>query len=556
MTSEVPLSARRASVTRMSSFTARCTVLLSLAALCEPGALRAQPVSHLRGGLQVNPGRSKLPPPVLDIDGNGVVGALTDGVLVARFLFGFTGDPLVAGAFNVDKCTRCEALAIEDRLAVLAAPSITQPLGEFQVNSFAVGDQRSASVAMGESLVIAWDSFQQDGSQQGVFARRFSVSGTRLGTEFQVNTYTPGFQFGPAVAFGVDGGFVIAWIQTRLFIRRFSKSGLALATEFKVNTQSSTREADAALDVDRTGNAVLAWTSRDQDGSENGIFARRFDANGDPDAPEFQVNTYTLGSQRIPSVAVDGDGAFMITWHSRAQDGSSYGVFARRFDVAGIPQAAEFQVNSYTMGSQAAAVIRPGANHFMVAWHDEGRDGSGSGVFARRFDAAGIPQAAEFQVNSYTTNSQSVPRMAIAGNDAVITWNSLGQDGSSHGIFAQRFSAPGERRGVEFQVNSYTAETQSGPGAVAMNGEGDFVVTWNSVRHHASDFDVFAQRFSTLALLDVDGNGTAAALTDGLLVLRFLLGFEGSSLLAGVVDSAGCTRCDEATIMAYLQSMV
>ena len=52
-------------------------------------------------------------------------------------------------------------------------------------------------------------------------------------------------------------------------------------------------------------------------------------------------------------------------------------------------------------------------------------------------------------------------------------------------------------------------------------------------------------------LLDVDGDGSADALTDGVLLLRYLFGFRGATLVAGV-DLGGCTRCDATAIEAYL----
>jgi hypothetical protein len=52
--------------------------------------------------------------------------------------------------------------------------------------------------------------------------------------------------------------------------------------------------------------------------------------------------------------------------------------------------------------------------------------------------------------------------------------------------------------------------------------------------------------------LDIDGNGAADALTDGLLVIRYLFGFNGNSLTDGAVDS-GCTRCTAEEITALLQ---
>jgi CSLREA domain-containing protein len=51
--------------------------------------------------------------------------------------------------------------------------------------------------------------------------------------------------------------------------------------------------------------------------------------------------------------------------------------------------------------------------------------------------------------------------------------------------------------------------------------------------------------------LDVDGNGTASGLTDGILVLRYLFGMTGSALTSGAIG-VGATRTTAAQIIAYL----
>ena len=56
---------------------------------------------------------------VLDIDGNGHLEALTDGLLAVRWLFGFRGAPLVNGAVSLLDCTRCTAPEIEAWLAAI-----------------------------------------------------------------------------------------------------------------------------------------------------------------------------------------------------------------------------------------------------------------------------------------------------------------------------------------------------------------------------------------------------------------------------------------------------
>ena len=55
-----------------------------------------------------------------------------------------------------------------------------------------------------------------------------------------------------------------------------------------------------------------------------------------------------------------------------------------------------------------------------------------------------------------------------------------------------------------------------------------------------------------MAILDIDGNGSVGALTDGLLLLRYLLGLRGSLLLSGAVGM-GATRTTEDEIIAYIE---
>jgi hypothetical protein len=55
---------------------------------------------------------------------------------------------------------------------------------------------------------------------------------------------------------------------------------------------------------------------------------------------------------------------------------------------------------------------------------------------------------------------------------------------------------------------------------------------------------------------DIDGDGESLPLTDGLLLLHFLFGVTGVALTEGAVDRAGCTRCTEAEIVAYLEALL
>ena len=55
--------------------------------------------------------------------------------------------------------------------------------------------------------------------------------------------------------------------------------------------------------------------------------------------------------------------------------------------------------------------------------------------------------------------------------------------------------------------------------------------------------------------LDVDGDGTSDALTDGLLILRYMLGLRGDALIAGAVGP-GAARQTAALIEAYIATLM
>ena len=64
-----------------------------------------------------------------------------------------------------------------------------------------------------------------------------------------------------------------------------------------------------------------------------GVFGRRFDSSGSALGAEFQINQYTPSAQSFPKISHDSSGGFVVIWFSNGQDGSGYGVFARRIAV-------------------------------------------------------------------------------------------------------------------------------------------------------------------------------------------------------------------------------
>ena len=137
---------------------------------------------------------------------------------------------------------------------------------------------------------------------------------------------------------------------------------------------------------------------------------------------------------------------------------------------------------------------------FVVAWVSDGQDGGGKGVFARLYDANGAPQTGEILVNTTTANDQEQPAVAMDGaGNFVVVWSGNGM-GDGDGVFAQRFNAAGVPQGTEFRVNGAVSVgfNQSDPD-IAMETNGDFAVVWQS--NETSSIEIWLQRYQA--------NGTA-----------------------------------------------
>jgi Ca2+-binding RTX toxin-like protein len=150
-----------------------------------------------------------------------------------------------------------------------------------------------------------------------------------------------------------------------------------------------------------------------------------------PVGPEFQVNSATINSQitntsgQGGSMAMAADGDFVVTWSSYHQDGSGYGVYAQRYNAAGVAQGTEFRVNTTTANGQRWSTVAMSADgDFVVAWTSSGQDGNGYGVFAQRYQANLSPVLAVPGNVTYTENDPATsiaPAITVTdANDATL----------------------------------------------------------------------------------------------------------------------------------------
>ncbi|HEY7113741.1 MAG TPA: S-layer homology domain-containing protein, partial [Thermoanaerobaculia bacterium] len=314
---------------------------------------------------------------------------------------------------------------------------------EFQVNSYTTGNQAYSSVAADPAggFVVVWESGGQDGDSGGIFGQRYDGSGAPLGSEFAANAYTTGNQSDEFVATDAGGNFIAVWNSlsrdgsgSGVFAQRFDNTGQPAGSDFQVNTYTTGYQIPNGVAMDAAGDFVVVWGGYGPLGT-SGVFARLFDKGGTPRGDPIQVNS---GSGFSPSVAMDRAGEFVVAWEG--SDGAGSGIVARRFDATGTPAGAQFPVNAYTTSDQASpSVAMDGSGNFVVAWQSYGQDGDDYGIFARRFDRFGAAASSEFAVSAYTTGYQGVPRAATSDiGSFVVSWQDGARDGDGFGVFARR----------------------------------------------------------------------------------------------------------------------
>jgi hypothetical protein len=246
------------------------------------------------------------------------------------------------------------------------------------------------------SLVVIWQSWLQDGSEWGVFVRRMGTDGVPLGSETRVNQATTGPQDQPRIAVLPDNRFVVVWrgLVTRgdsttdrdVFLRRFLANGSPDGNEIVVNATTANDQqvpGVAPLGGDRV---IVVWESSGQDGSGTGVYGRIVGMDGTFLTGEFRVNSYAPQDQGVPAVASNADGKFVVIWQSAFQDGDGLGIYYQRYDASGTPIGLETRPHLQTANDQAQPGIAAQGTHFLPVWASFGQDGSGWGIFARRQD--------------------------------------------------------------------------------------------------------------------------------------------------------------------------
>ncbi|HYU30900.1 MAG TPA: hypothetical protein VEW48_01945 [Thermoanaerobaculia bacterium] len=251
-------------------------------------------------------------------------------------------------------------------------------------------------------FVVAWEQ-QALGT---ILAQRFDAAGSPAGPQVTVSDHG----ILPSVAALPGGGFAVAWFNGEPVLRLFRPDGLPATPETRVADPLAQFGGAPYISADATGRLVVAWSEHPADAFPFvptwWVRARRFGPDGQPLSPPLVVAATNGGSRGLVAadVAARPSGSFLVTWweFNTVTGGPDFDphyfgdVFARAFEASGLPLGDAFLVHTSTKGEQYPGEAAPTPGGWIVSWT---RQLELAGFFARRFSLVSCGTGAELCLN-------------------------------------------------------------------------------------------------------------------------------------------------------------
>jgi hypothetical protein len=390
-----------------------------------------------------------------------------------------------------------------------AAADVPAKIGsEFQVNTFTDGSQLHPDVARFPDghFVVVWQDLE--GSPVMVKSRLYEASGTPASGELAVTNTVPASS--PRVTALPDGGFAVVWEESKnVKLRRFDREGqplYPLASPVVVNEPSLQPSYTPDIASNSAGTLAVVWTRP----LTNRILLRRLDAAGNPLGASVQVNTFSTGLIG-PHVAMNDAGSVLVSWG----DTGLNKVRARRFDGPSGTWSKEVTIEapggSYTVGN--VPVLYPEGDGAVVFSDFRLVD---IRVFAQQMDAAGALKGVASEIGGPIFFTGLDAAIDAAGN-AFVVWVAREGNGSAlsariHGRLLDRSWRP---VGGELTVSTGDLAFYDEEPAVAADASGGFATVWSDVGEvldypsltilpgkDGSEFGVFGQLLDPACVAD------------------------------------------------------
>jgi len=376
---------------------------------------------------------------------------------------------------------------------VIAGPGVGEQSDEFWVDGgidVRPGDIPGHSdVALdntGRSIFV-WNSFIS--TRHEIYLRLFDANHNTLGDPVLVNTLVESDQDRPRVAVSSDNSFLVIWQSFEpnpnasgfvnwVRSQAFNAAGDPNGEEQLVSSHSSGEGGEISADVAalRDGGYIVVWKSRDSEGNNVDVWARRIGADGAPLADPFVVNSTVGVSEDQPTVTGLSDGGYLVVW-------ARPDIHGRRFMADGAPVGEDFPIDTFAGGFEKDPdAVLHSDGRVLVVWSDENRFGTERFTRARLFSDKLVPQGDDFRISTLGTNLSAHPRAGDYGHAGFfVVWQGLestGNDNDSTSIQGLIVTGANQFDGPQFQVNVWGMGSQEFPG---IGGRNDRIgIAWDS----------------------------------------------------------------------------
>jgi hypothetical protein len=374
----------------------------------------------------------------------------------------------------------------------MALGFITQ---ETQVNTTTAGNQRAPATTLLPSgrYITVWASDTGDGSGKAIMAQIFAPDGSKIGSEFLVNTTTAGDQDLPDVYYvtGILGGsgssLFVVWQSAEaggsvIRARRFLEDGTPMPFNDIMGNNTPTPDVilsgafggtKPSVGQNSRGRAAFVWEAASGDGDGTAIVYATWSAGTYSTSAPAVLNVTTAGDQVDPRV-----GSGMVVWESREPSGDY--IRGRTLSATGPQGEVVIAGQGLTEDESFPNVSSEGP----VIWN------SGTSI---RTSSLGTLNTTPGGV----VGRSDIVRL-IDGTYVAVYFTQSGDDGSSYSIRVERLSSSGVSLSPEFLVPEKFAGTQETPSILVLEN-GNIVVTWASEADALGNFEI-KQR-----LLDLNG---------------------------------------------------
>lgn len=240
------------------------------------------------------------------------------------------------------------------------------------------------------AFVVVWTNWYGDAYIGRSYAavRLYDADGSPLTESFEISDLPQ--QKWPDVAMDEEGRFVVTWIRMGdtynrpygeyIAVRQFDADGTPLGPEKALTGDLNSRWYGPSVATGGDGGFVVTWAIGP---FPYDILAQPFDRDARAVSPPYVVNTCTEGNQGRPRIASDGDDTFLILWDCHGQVGDCC-VDAQLCTGDGMLVGSELTLKAETASRNwygDAAMAADG--QYVVVWTAESLDGAGYDIFAQ-----------------------------------------------------------------------------------------------------------------------------------------------------------------------------